>query len=273
MERVTGTLPISIATSLAIEGALGIHPDDPNKGRVIDKYKQVWFNLRTLVRNVMGSYEGSARLELNYLVPALEEDILNIVDLFQKETSDQVKPIFYVSEYSGLERKYPYARLRKDTTEMQKAVTIATQNTINEILKVYGKNPDFKGYHLKIKEEDIPNSLIVTHAAYDLVSRHSFKHLDLLESHTGLVKPRNQWYTKYADGKDLARIPFREDMLQIFGDSYLFRPMEIGVRKEILQIAEKYNWTALTTSEKIRYGVNTLSNEYLKKIINSILIN
>ena len=46
-----------------------------------------------------------------------------------------------------------------------------------------------------------------------------------------------------------------------------FSPLNSKSRKEILDLAAKYNWSPATTVEKIKYGVNTLQNHYLKEAI------
>jgi hypothetical protein len=95
--------------------------------------------------------------------------------------------------------------------------------------------------------------------------------LVLLESHTGKIKPRGQWYTKYLNGKDLVQIPFNEGFLQVFGDSETFRPMDIRFRRAILEIAERYKWTAVSTLEKLNYGIDQLKNPYYKEVLRKIV--
>ncbi len=117
-----------------------------------------------------------------------------------------------------------------------------------------------------------PKSLILTHYAFVLLSAKAFAELVLVESHTGTLKDRTLWYTKYMNGKTLPILPFREDFLQIFGDSETFRPADAKLRKEIIELAKKYHWNATTTSDRIRYCVGTMTHHYARDIIKSILV-
>jgi hypothetical protein len=125
---------------------------------------------------------------------------------------------------------------------------------------------------LKLHPKVKTNALIITHIAYDLVAHKEFKQLTLLESHTGSFKQQAQWHTKYLNGKELPMIPFREDMLQVFGDSETFRPMDPKMRKEVVEIATRYNWNATTKLEKIRYGISQLNNPYAREVLSAILV-
>ena len=81
-----------------------------------------------------------------------------------------------------------------------------------------------------------------------------------------LVKKREQWYTKYNDGKELAMIPFREDLIQFFGDKESIVPYLKKTRTAIIEIADKYNWTQATTLDKINYSINQSKDDYLKSV-------
>lgn len=66
-------------------------------------------------------------------------------------------------------------------------------------------------------------------------------------------------------------MPFREDLLQIFGDNEHFRPGDPKVRKELLEIAKKYNWTAVTTFDKLMYGIEKMQNPYAVAVMREIM--
>ena len=110
----------------------------------------------------------------------------------------------------------------------------------------------------------------MTHYAYDLLSNKDFKTLDLLESHTGVLKSKALWYTKFSDHKDSVRIPFNELFLQVFGDSTIFHPHDRKLRLEILAIADKYNWSFATTKDRIHLGLSMISNPFYKAILNEM---
>ena len=126
-----------------------------------------------------------------------------------------------------------------------------------------------KRYTLKILDVEARKALILTHFAYDLLAK-GFSSLHLLESHTGTIKNKFMWYTKYLNGKELSSIPFREDMLQIFGDNEHFRPWPIKARRQVLELAAKYNWSQVTQNDKVRYGFGQIVDPYLRDILREL---
>jgi hypothetical protein len=271
-DRAVGQYPISVATSLAIESALGVHPDIPVTRAPILQYPQLWLNVRTLYRNLIGALQKDAadRVLPGDLAEALGLEMEAIESLISVETQNKTEVVFYYSNYAGLEKKYKHAQLRRDTTAKQKEYTFLHNATADLLLKARGE--DIRGFDLKLQPIGVPDALIVTHYAYDLVSYRGFGKLVLLESHTGAIKERAQWYTKYENGKELSMIPFREDFLQVFGDKETFRPMDIRMRRELIEIATRYNWTAVTTREKILYGIDQIQNPMYRVILKDMLL-
>jgi hypothetical protein len=179
-----------------------------------------------------------------------------INSLFLNEGLGKVKPIYYVCNYSSLFRNLYKKKvlLRVDSTPGQILYTNKLNNTIN-LLKTSQSNlllpKNILDY--EIKPKDRIKSLIMTHQPYDLLSYTHFNKLDLLESHTGILKPRHLWYTKYMSimTEDMSILPFHKKLLYIFGDRTLIQPMNIKLRKTILELARNYNWTSMTTLDKV----------------------
>lgn len=274
-ERAVGAYPISIATSLAIESACGEHPDIPvNRAPILD-YPELWINIRTLFRNLMGALDKNTAAEV--ISPDLSATILEEMELInsiiQEHTNGRTKVVYYISNYKFPPNTYRLGVLRMDSTMKQKEYT-AIQNQTLEILLQWSKagTCNIVGFDLKLKPVGQPVAMIITHYAFDLLSHSAFGKLALLESHTGKIKMRAQWYTKYLNGKELAMIPFRDDMIQLFGDSETFRPGDPKLRKEVIEIATKYNWSAVTTLDKIRYGINQIQDPYHREILKDILV-
>jgi hypothetical protein len=271
-ERALGQYPLSVATSLAIESVNGIHPDIPvSKAPILD-YNELWVNLRTLFRNFMGALDKETAIKIT--PPAIAEALsteMEILESIIRDANSKVKVVFYFSNYANLDRKYPHALLRMDNTPKQKDYT----NTLNLTMELMLKDhrDGIKGFDLKVKPDSYqPSALMLTHYAYDLLAYPEFKKLALVESHTGKIKERAQWYTKYYNGDSLSMMPFREDLLQIFGDQIMFRPLDKRLRDDLVELATKYHWTAVTTRDKIRYGIEQLKNPYFKKILLEILV-
>ena len=275
--RAVGAFPLSIATSIALEHILGIQSEaNPEpKPKSIQNYREFWINVRTLYRNLFGSLEKKAALEVlpDVLADTLWQEMEMIASIVSQYSNDVTKVVFYLSNYKGIRERYRMAIFKGDQTEKQLANSVLMKNTIAKLLKDHGNTGEqaFHIYDLYLRPTKSVSTLILTHIAYDLVSYKNFGSLALIESHTGSVKTREKWYTKYHNGKELPALPFMEGLLPVFGDNEFFSPMNSKAKKEILDLAAKYNWSPATTVDKVRYGVNTLQNPYLKEAINSFI--
>lgn len=274
--REVGQYPLTIGTSLAIESLLGIAVDvDGNPTQKINQatgsaaplfeFDEVWVNLRTLVRNIMGGISAAEkkRVEVNDLCEVLYSEMGVITT--EINAVKQTPVVFYASDMDL--SKYTNAKLRKASTEIKIWFEKLSVDSIGRVFNHFKKNPTdlYKLKHFKLKiEPDMPTkAVILTNFPIDLVNWQRFKELVLLESHTGVLKPRAEWYTKYFNGKEKCkRIPFNEKFLQIFGDKETFSPLDQKYRDDILAVAEKYKWTPLTTPDKVSYGIKTLKNHY-----------
>lgn len=271
--RMLGQFPISIATSLAIESACGIHPDLPKPSHVpLLDYNEIWINIRTLIRNFMGALdkEIAAMMLPSPLADSIMQEMTTIQQVVSEYSRQRVKIVFYISHYEDLTKKYKHAILRQDNTEKQKMYTAIVEAVLEIMNKAHPELMEI--YSLKLIPKKPPKALIITHYAYDLLSRLSFEKLMLLESHTGKMKPFSQWYQKYYNGKDLQLIPFREDLIQVFGDNETFRPMDIKLRKAIIDVAIKYKWSSVTTRDRIAQTIQSMPNKLHKEIITSLLV-
>lgn len=271
-ERAVGQLPLSIATSLALESAFGIHPDIKVSSPPILQYNELWINLKTLFRNFEGSLLKNATVSIQETADGMLEEVDKITELVTEYSRGKTKVVFFASNYNGMVGKYKHAVIRGDTTLLQKDHTDRYNKAVGHVLKTHQGDPQFRIFDRKLKGEGLQKVLILTHIPYDLVSYKIFDSLTLLESHTGKIKERSSWHTKYLNGNELSIIPFREDLLQIFGDKETFKPMNIEFRNSIIAIAEKYKWSSATTTDKIRYGINTMANPYAKAVFNNLLI-
>lgn len=267
-ERDKGQFPISIGTSLAIEGALGIQPaDSPDAGKAnavklsdipYTKYDEIWFNVRTLFRNAMGAIkkEDEIRMSPDNYATLIEEEIRIIRAALQQNTGTKLMPVFYVCDYNSLNKRYRHATFKEVKTDRQKHYASMENLTLGILFKKMEENQLFI-YHF---DTDVKGhgraAMFVTHYPIDLLSADNFKEIALVESHTGVVKTKELWYTKLKDGKNLTRIPFDKMTIQMFGDSGgLIAPQPLEFRNKLLEIAEHYKWTPVTTEERIRLTV------------------
>lgn len=271
---VSERFPLSIATGLAIEAACGIHPDFQVKAAPILTIGELWVNTRTLFRNFLGALDNETAVGIMpvFIAQSILEEMDTIEDAINHFSNGRTKVIFYYSNYKDMERKYPNARVRGDTTDKQKFYRATMNATTENLLQMASER--IQGYDLKIGDEKSQNvdAMILTNYAYDLLSYKKFKSLVLLESHTGKIKERAQWASKYQNGKDLVMMPFREDLLQVFGDSETFAPMDIKLRKSLIDLAVAKRWSATTTTDKIRANLKEMPNQYAAEMVRAVLV-
>lgn len=276
--RTMSAYPVSIGTSLFLESLSdGPNPPyDPERiipDRVdITQYDEMYVNCLTLFRNIIGAVDkdGYNRVTPIALRDVLEFEIDLIKDLINDISYGKTKVIFYASDYSELEKKYPHARLRNDTTEKQKIYTALLVNTLNAFFKDQPKSDNMMHFKLELKPKESTKALIVTNYAIDLLSYKYFKNLDLLESHTGQIKHRPTWNSKYLDHKNLTRMPFNKVLLQIFGDAQTFFAWPKETRDSIIELANKYKWTGLTTTDRVKFCITNLKDPHVISIINQM---
>lgn len=272
-ERETGTYPLSISTSLAIQGAMGTHPDRPAGKYLLGDFNNLRANLKSLFKNY---YEAIGKdnvplIDAGDLINSFYQELTTYRDIVKSESGGKIQPEFYVCDYLGLKQRMPHAMLRTDSTAPQQLYAKTLKLVLGEILK---QDKDIAKIHkLKIEEPEkvTGKTLIHTHLPYDLFSK-SFDNMMLLESHTGAIKDKSMWYTKYYRGQELVQIPFREDMLAIFGDSYMFSPLSQVYRKTLMELAAKYGWHFATTRAMIVYGLESLKDKHLGEKLKQYLL-
>lgn len=274
-ERALGQFPVSIGTSLAFEGAAGIYPEREESPPPISKvrYQQIWFNLLTVFRNLFEACERERRLIIRgpAMMMAIVEEMALIEAAVNKISEGKISSVFYIADYSKLSREYPRALLRNPVTSKQLAMLKLEKETF-KLIEDYNFEQTvhrLRGLHI---EGNHPESLIVTHCLTDLFERYRFKRLDLLESHTGIIKPHTEWNTKLTSGKEYPNLPFCKLTLQVMGDKgHHFNSMPIKIRQTMLDIAERDNWTVLTTREKIRLSLRLVQDPDEKKLFEALV--
>ena len=270
-DRATGLYPISIGTSLALESLFGIAPDaydreDPNKAIIIPPnknppgkhYDAILFNLRTLVRNFINSIPGkdSVNLVAEDIAMSLIGELMYCDELVSR-TLGHLERVFYTLDYAAISHAYPLATPKVLQTDKQLFQAKLETECLNIILS--HQIPIDKRYYRKSITDNYNRAVVLTHMPVDLLSRHQFELMTLLESHTGKLKTRNEWYTKFgvSNKDELINIPFTDVTLQLFGDgNQLFSPKPIGVRKQFLEASIKGKWIYSTTPDKMRSDVN-----------------
>ena len=283
LNRTVSAYPLSVATSLAFESIFqtdkpSIDPDRkiPEKINIFN-YTEMWINLSTLIRNIIGSLdkEGAISVGSSQVKDTLLEEIEFIISLFNNEGKSAVKLVFYACEYDKLVSYSvkPLIALRMDNTPGQKMYRFLHNQVLELLFKeLDSNNPMYKKFKNNIKPtSSVANVLLLSHYAYDLTNANNFNKLDLVESHTGVLKDKYKWYTKYYNGSELDMIPFNRGFLQIFGDKEHFRPLDIKLRKSIVDIAREAHWSQVTSMEKIKHYMENMRNLYAREIVLTIL--
>lgn len=281
-QRVTGYLPLSIATALAFQEFLGYEVNDDQtlksklKNPASKQHHHIWLNVSTLLRNFLGSMEGESYLTV--ATGAIAAEFISEVQRTAVVIHDHVPNTtltFYKADYVDNPKRYPHAKLRVSTTPKQlayKDVTDRVFKAINPTLLDIPSVMDkvfYRHFHNQITPGGYPGgkTVMLTHYPLDLLSQYYFSDLSLLESHTGKLKPRTQWHSKLLNGKDLVQIPFNETTLQIFGDSETFSPQAITMRRTLVELAKTHNWSSITTKDRIRGQVKLYVPSPLKEDI------
>lgn len=281
-ERTMSAFMLSIGTSLSFESLFpgtqpAYDPDRviPNKVELTD-YDELWINVFTLFRNIVGSVPT---IKVPSLTPddvgyVLGEEVELIQDIVKLYTGDQVKVVFYSSTYSDLKNQFKHASVRADNTEKQRQMTDLLTGAISAFYKTQTKRETLKHFKLYL-EADLESRnkkvLLLSNYAFDLLSYNRFSKMDLLESHTGVLKEKAKWHTKYTDGKNLVRMPFNKMLLQVFGDSQTFYPMDKNLRKDVIDVAESAKWNPLTTDERVRFTISQIKNPYFVSILRDMM--
>ncbi|ANZ49392.1 hypothetical protein WELLINGTON_40 [Erwinia phage Wellington] len=264
-DRVFGHYPVSIASSLAIEGLTHTGefaswgPKPP-----IHDYQVLYLNLRTLFRNAFYAFEDNReRLTPDVILTSIEEDIKNILAA-ASSAAPSMLCVPYLCQYNSVNKTFPEAAFRNANTPSQIFYNSLEQDVYKQVVgqqlwgvELFDCAP--KGEH---------DTVLLTHMPSDLLARSEFPKLALIESHTGKLKTHLEWYTK-VNGKS-AQIPFNKAFLTLFGDGVMFHPLDRKVRSVVTKTAEKYHWTQTTTMDRINNCLRLVNEphvvDYLRKL-------
>jgi hypothetical protein len=247
LNRTKSGFPVSIGTGLALESIFEPIESVVDETRVVPNkidttaYTNYIFNVSTLLRNILNSVSSKDVLTISKLdyYNVLLEEIEWLSEFFQ---SSNLNASFYINDYKYVKTVYgPKDILRKATTDKQ----IYQDSIYSYCLDKLKKEDDIQHFSNDIKYNKEELVLIFTHVPWDLLSYKNFIKMDLLESHTGLVKTRKSWNTKYfkmPGDRDMSFLPFIEYLLtDIFGDSIMFSPGKLEKRIEIYDMLKKKN--------------------------------
>jgi hypothetical protein len=289
LSRTLGHFPVSIATSLALEVAYGTGTAPEEKPTTVNeliKYDEVWINLRTLARNIYNSVPSIEKdgISAKDIAAALDQEMTSLHDIPQS-MGDSKQFKYYYCKHEHLEKKMRHAQFRIPSTAKQLHQADVTAEGIVLFIKTIRKrekevqanssNGEYQSplteFELAPKPEQRNAVVLLTHHMLDFLNYPKFKTLTLLESHTGALKGRDRWYTKFVNGRELDFMPFNAATLQLFGDTEMFKPFKDEVRKEIQAIAKDRAWNPSTTDERFLLGLSLSKNKFLADTVKDML--
>lgn len=264
MNRTMGLYAASVATSLALEGLCGTGECvDTNKGFKVNNYSTLFVNLRTIIRNAIGSfdYEDQMSLLTRDIVKAVEQDF----EVINKEAPEHLHIVPYLCTHKSLNKEFK-GKHRQYETPRQKTMFAIEEAAV---LKLYESNKEgILEFDIELKGDS--RTIILTHHPIDLLSAHKFPELVLLESHEGKLKEQPAWTSKLRTVKNPAVIPFNKVTLQMFADNSMFMPQPKKMRDVLEKIGAKRKWNASTSQSTMLLDVRNSYEPHLYKHLKTL---
>jgi len=251
-DRTTCPSGISIGTGLALETLFDVEIFDKDRKRPkrIDptEYPTHIYNIYTLYRNVLSSIKHKDKeiLVSNKLV---KEQLLNDMYLLIELYADTgIKLIFYLPDYTLLHKKYNKG---KDPTAYTPYVTHSF--IAENIKRLVFPGVVYRGTTQSTLPHMPKKVLLLSHFTIDLLDVKNIPNLHLLESHTGKIKTKLEWGSKYhpIGKRDLSMLPMNSRVLYMFGDKSLVKPIPILDRRGLYELIMTQNWTPNTSNDRV----------------------
>lgn len=265
IERDVGKIPVSIGTSLAFEGYLGIHPNQPKQPLDVKTVKEIWVNLRTLARNL---WQAVPTADVSLLNPAAAVDILmqevQTIPVALAQNGARAKVRYYITGKDSMKWTFPNSQFKQAKTPKQMAYEVYERYAAIELYRRMAS----EGMEVILIERKPPASdgtvALLTHYPSDLLWKEHFNRLLLLESHTGKLKPWNLWYSKLHNITEATPMPFNRFTLQVFGDGVDLVPQPRNIIGQLKQLALSKRWSPVTTEAKMYHDIQS-GNKELKE--------
>lgn len=254
-------LDINIGSAIAIE-ALVVMESAP-------KENALYINVRTLLRNLVGSIEDPYQYTPDTIAEILLQEMEDIQGVISSALS-KLSLHYYIMSLKSLQQITPLANHWVPTTKRQlqydqlehKVLSIVEGSAMSKSIEVF--DTLIQGANRQ--------AFIITHYPLDLLSRTKFRSLTLLESHTGAFKQHKDWITKLNRNPDYSNLPFNLLTMQLIGDGgVLFKSSGLKWVRPYVELATKKRWTRATQYEKIRYDIRGLKDREVAERYNQLL--
>lgn len=289
VQRDLGEYPLSIGTSMALSGLINQHPDNQNRPTEVRSITRLMVNIDTLVRNFLAAIiSDQPQINLPDVVDLLMSEMEFITSFAHEHTHGRMKVGFYYQYTEDLKWSFPYALWKKPKTDRQK-VTQAEQQVVSDaLLSALTAQDKVKltdalprkincDFDFTVCNRNLPSYpdhvAMLTHLPHQLLNRFNYLTLYLLESHTGKLKNHNAFSSKLKTAKKEQPVPFNRVTIQVFGEGNLFDPQPNNVRKAVLAIAKKCQWTVMTTDFKFKQDVSEQSDHELALVLEPLMRN
>lgn len=238
----------------------------------------VFVNTRTFFRNYLSSVYHTQDY-LNYMetnpqakIDFWQEyvnDMMNFYNILQELSHGRVHVVYYYPTYENIQDILPYCKFREDSQKYIPSFKYIEQYTNHQVENPFDETQYIEiDYQLPERSGEVG---ILSHYAIDLLNSIRYLKLTLIESYTGRLKGRPEWYTKIKFGVSMrfkeAKYPFNKFMLQVFGDkaNNIVGQGKLKERMTVREMALKDHWTPLTTNDKIRYSISKLKDKTIKE--------
>lgn len=249
-DRTISSFGVSIGTGIMLESVFKTTTPRYDEKREIpthvniDMYKYHIYNAATLARNILSSVKEKDKLEIlkrRDFIPTLLNEISTLNALY---VNTKCAMVLFIPEYKHVLERINHGK--SPAGDIILAHSILSE--VNKLPKTLEMQSLRDTYKLPRVEGPV---LITSHACMDLLN----KNVDMimLESHTGKIKNKYEWYTKYHNigSKPMQVFPFMEELLYVLGDGAYVYHMPVSLRTQLHTVAVECNWTFRTTRDKI----------------------
>lgn len=250
--RTMSSFPVSIGTGLMLESLFFPTSERYDTKREIpvklnvDNYKYHIYNIGTLTRNILSAANQKPTVEVLAMGNFKNALLGEIVSLKELYSNTKCTPVIFIPDYTQVYKMLNHGKLTDATVEILNTELIFKTISKLEIKHIISVVND--GFRLPKLDG---KCLLTTSYPVDLLN-HNLT-FTLLESHTGKLKEKWEWYTKYhkIGSKDMSVFPFLEVMLYFLGDTTMVSPVGLSARNELHKLAVLNNWTARTSKDKV----------------------
>lgn len=280
-QHAKGEYPISIGTSLAIEKLINPELHKANTPAVTDAMKVfdvLFISINTLIRNALSSMPSEIQHGIS--PKPVTEWVLRDMQLIQTIFDQEKVPVvFYTLTYKGLLKAYPFGTQRVPKTVKQmstKDLYDEVSNSVTEQIVADHKH-GLKDITLMTGDMSVvveyQRPLFMTSTPIDVIEMGKGGKYGLIQSYTAkIVDAFDMFHFFQVNSKhkerSYHRIPFNRLFIQIFGDGKTFHQSGVALLNQILDCADKHEWTQKSTHERIKLtmGIEELWDKSYDKV-------